>query len=262
MTTITQTFKFLGLSPKAQEVYELMLMKGPSTAAALSKELGMPRSTIYLELEALSNLKLISITGSYKKRKFLIDNPSVLIEILEKKVADINNLSPAIETLVSNLQNKIANSRWDVPNIKFFKGIAGIKKILESTNHARSKEILGIIPAYDIYKVVGEKYLQNLVAERVKRKIRVKNIWPMGKIPKIIQAHKEQLRNVRFSSEHSALPSTFLVFDNKVILITSTEELFSIEITSHDLAQAIRILFNMMWEKSTDDPRADQGVLK
>ncbi|MFH1610309.1 MAG: helix-turn-helix domain-containing protein [Patescibacteria group bacterium] len=250
MTTITKIFNFLELSKKAQNIYELMLTKGPVTATMLSQELNMPRSTVYFELGSLQSLKLISITGSYKKRKFVIENPNTLLEILDNKSQVIKDLIPLTQKTIEELQDTIKKSRWNVPDIKFFTGKEGVKKVLESTNYAKSKQVFGIIPAYDIYNILGEKYLKKLVKERIKRKVKVKNIWPIGKIPEFMSKHSEQLRDVVFSKEQISLPSTFLTFDNKVIIITSTKELFSIEITSHDLSQAIKILFEMMWEKA------------
>ncbi|MCG2686574.1 hypothetical protein L6278_00375 [Candidatus Parcubacteria bacterium] len=252
MTTITKIFNFLRLSKKAQEIYELMLTKGPITATMLSQELNMPRSTVYFDLGGLQSLKLISMTGSHKKRKFVIENPNTLLEILDNKSQVIKDLIPLTEKTVVELQNKISQSRWNIPDIKFFTGKEGVKKVLESTNSAKTKQVFGIVHAFDIYNILGEKYLKKLVNERVKRKIKVKNIWPIGEIPEFMSEHSEQLRDIRFSKEQISLPSTILTFDNKVIIITSTEELFSIEITSKDLAQAIRILFEIMWERAEE----------
>ena len=251
MTTISKVSKFLGLSNKAQKIYETMLERGPATATVLAQELNMPRSTVYFELGCLQSLKLISIIGNYKKRKFVVESPNYLLKILETKSQEIKELKPLAQDLVDKFQDKIAKSQWNIPDIKFFRGKEGVKKVLESTNQARSKEILGIIPVFDIYNIVGEKYLEKLVAERTRKKIKVRNIWPNCDVPKILNKHKEQLRDVRFSKEQINLHSTFLTFDNKVIIITSAEELFSIEITSKNLSQAIKILFEMMWEKAS-----------
>lgn len=250
MTKLNEIFDFLGLSARAEKIYKLLAERGQITASNLSQELNTPRSTIYLELENLRRLNLISITGSHGKRRFIMENPDILIEKIKEKTRETEDLLLTAQKIVQEQRKKIQEATWQIPRINFFKGIEGIKKILNLTNYAHRKEILGIIPIYDIYQSVGEKYLKKLTKERIKRGVRVKNIWPAGKIPEILQNHKEQLREVRFFREHLSLPSAILTFDNKVIIITSIKESLSIEIVSQDLAQVIKILFEMMWRQA------------
>lgn len=251
MATINKIFNFLNLSERALKIYETIVENGIISASSLARESEIPRSTVYLEIDRLLSHALISSTGSVKKRKFVAENPNNFIKILENKTSEINSLlSPTME-LVKGLQEKVASNSWfgRIPKIKFFNGKEGLKKVLTTTNQAKSKEILGIVRSFDIYESLGEEYMKNLITERIKKKIHTKNIWPAGKIPKAMDQHKEQLREIVFSKEQENIPSTIVVFDNKVILITSTKELFCVEIESRDLAQTFRVLFGILWDR-------------
>jgi len=251
MTTITKIFESLGLSQKSQSLYEIILERGPISAAILAKELNMPRATVYLQLNTLQDLGLVSITGSFRKRKFLPEKPENLVKLLKNRSERLSDLVPLAEKIVKELEEKLMTRKYPIPEIKFFRGSEGIKKVLDSTLEAKRKEVLGIIPVYDLYQAVGTDYIDRLIARRVKNGIRAKNIWPKGKeLPKGVTFHREQLRDIRFSTITDQFSSAIVTFDNTVIFITSAEELFSVQIKSHDLAQAIKVLFELLWDKS------------
>ncbi|NQT50211.1 helix-turn-helix transcriptional regulator [Candidatus Kuenenbacteria bacterium] len=251
MTTLSKIFKFLELSIKAQLVYELMIQRGPISASLISKELSMPRATVYFELDQLRKHDLVGFIGSHRKRRFIVENPNHLLGVFEQKSKQINEFIPDIKETIQNLNLQIQKASWKIPHIKFYRGKDGLKKVLSNTNKCKSKLILGINPVYDLHKAVGEKFLLKLITERVKKKIRVKNIWPADeKVPAFLKKHQEHLRNVRFSNKQKKLRSAIIVYDDVVVQITSAKELLSIEIKSQDLADSMRLMFEMMWDGS------------
>ncbi len=259
MTTTTKIFQFLGFSQRSQKIYSLIIQRGLISASILAEELNIPRSTVYFELDHLQRTGLISITGSLKKRKFTVENPDRLLELVEAKTRQAKKILPLTREASKEISGQIASKGWNVPDIKFFRGVEGVKKVLNAATNARSKKILAIMPAYDLYTILGEKYWQELVKKRIKNKVVAQNIWPIGQeMPTIVQEHikkhREHLHKVKFSKEQLHFNSAIFTFDETVSFITSTEELFSIQIKSYDLAQAIEALFRMLWKHARNNP--------
>jgi len=151
------------------------------------------------------------------------------------------------QDFVSGLTKKMKQDYWNIPTINFFQGVKGVQQTIRLTNQAISKKVFGIIPSTTLYEILGENFMKRYTEERLKNKIQIKNIWPEGQVPKELKNHKQQLREVRFSKKILSIPSSIIVFDDKVILITSKRELLSIVIKSKDLSQTIKVLFDIFW---------------
>lgn len=248
MTTIEKIFNNLGLSPKTYLIYDQVVKNGPILASWLAKSINMPRATVYLYLEELLSLGLIATTGSYKKRKFIAEDPKRIIELVENKSNKFMELIPEAEKIAKEVTANLFMRKFAIPEVKYFIGREKARKVIEENLNAKSKEILGIMAIYDIYETLGEDFLKKYTEQRIKKGIKVKNVWPKGKIPALLSKHKEQLRDVRFSAEQENFTTSFLTYDDMVILITSKEEMLTIQIKSQSLAQAIRTLFKFLWE--------------
>ncbi|MFA7663085.1 MAG: helix-turn-helix domain-containing protein [Patescibacteria group bacterium] len=249
MTTLNKVFKFLELSERAKHIYSLIINRGEISAAVLAEELELPRTTVYLELTGLEKLGLISTIGSYRKQKFTAENPDALTELVKSKMNHAGEVYTLAQEAAQILNAQILAQRgWGMPSIKFFRGVEGVKRVLKMTNQTKSKELIGINPAYDLYKILGGKFLNELTQERVKKNIRVRNIWPKEKIPVELAEHQKQLREMKFSGELGKFHSSIIVYDDVVILITSTQELLSIQIKSQDLAETMCAVFELLWK--------------
>jgi len=249
MTSINILLKKLGISQNGRKIYHALLRYGPISAHQLSQKLDIPRSTVYFELDILAKYGLTSNTGRSHKRRYIAESPQILHELVDRKVNEYHELKKLALSASQEAQTLIQETYQHMPEIQYFYGIDGIKKALIKTLQAKSP-IYGILPAFDIYKTVGSDFIKWLVAERVKRKIQVYNIWPEGKIPNELKRHKEQLRNIRFSKDSIDFRSSIITFDDYVILISSAKETFSVLIRSHDLSLAMKKVFTILWENA------------
>jgi hypothetical protein len=69
----------------------------------------------------------------------------------------------------------------------------------------------------------------------------IKPIWPT--------AH-EELRTVRLAPQGFNFPLTMYIYDNKVSLMSTKRENFSLIIESHEFMQTQKALFNILWQAS------------
>jgi len=258
MTTVKKIFKNLGLSDKTYLIYDQVVKNGPIPPSYLAKSINMPRSSVYLYLEELLKAGLISTTGSYKKRKFIAEDPKRLISLIEKKVEKFKELIPEAEKAAKKMTENLFLRKYAIPEVKYFIGKEGVRRVIEASLNAKSKEILGIIAISNLYDILGDDFLREYTQQRIKKGIRVKNIWPLGQEPEYLKRHKEQLRDLKFSENLKDFTASLLTYDDIVIIITSQEEILSIQIRSHNLSQAIKILFDQLWQKASNANRGGE----
>lgn len=81
-----QIFKLLGISEKEFRIYQVIYKKGPISVVNLSKNLNLPRATIYENISKLIGLKLINNINMNRSKVCIANNPSVFMSILNEKI--------------------------------------------------------------------------------------------------------------------------------------------------------------------------------
>ncbi len=254
MTTLSRfkkIFPFLGLSDKSFTLYEIIVKQGPLAASLLAKELTIPRATVYLELEKLRDNRLIAVTGSIRKRKYIAESNEALIQLLEEKSRNFTNLIPLAHELGKEVQEYLFTKNKKNPEINFFQGKEAVIKFFEATLHTKSKEMRSIVPINDLLKHLGTEYIDDFVKRRIKKGVLSRVIWPKDMIPyPSLIHHNEQLRKVRFLPSGITFRCGFITFDDYVYIFTSVDDLFCIQVRSKDLSQGLANLFDFIWENA------------
>ena len=103
----------LGLNKNEARVYLGLLQKGQATAAELVKSIGVHRNIIYDNLEKLIGKGLVSYIIEGKKRKFIAEDPNLILEFLddkkkdvEKKIETAKEFIPEINKILASVKEK------------------------------------------------------------------------------------------------------------------------------------------------------------
>lgn len=139
------------------------------------------------------------------------------------------------------------------PKILFFPGLEGYKTAYEDSHTTKEKKLFGIYSPKDVWDVLGEKYADYMVSQRMRRGIALKVIRSRTKevIPGKYPNSPMDLREVRFAPEGFDFPISTYVYDNKVLILSSRQELFGLIIESADIAAAHRNYFSALLQIST-----------
>lgn len=133
------------------------------------------------------------------------------------------------------------------PGISHYEGIEGIKKVYEDTLRAPCpEEILVLRSIYDSEEL--EDFIQEYVERRAKLGIKSRTISPPGiRHPSL--SEEELLRSLRFlPRENFSLPTEISIYGDKVALISLRKDLIATVIQSQDVAETLRILFELIWQ--------------
>lgn len=235
----------IGLSEDEIAVYLACLQLGDASVQDVADASNVKRTTVYPVAKSLLERGLI---GQYETRRGLqlsAHRPELLLSQLEERTKEVSAIIPQLKAF-----QKKESFR---PQIKYFEGKEGYYTICDDSLQKHQSEILWIGDPAEIYKLIGEKYDNEIyIPKRLKRKISIRallrrNSWA----EKLCDMDNYSLmREIRLLPENYELPSTQFIYENKVAFINSSKELISVLIESKDVAETERSKFELLWQQS------------
>ena len=234
----------IGFDDKEANVYLACLELDDGSNTQISKRTGLNRITNY---EILKRLERRGVARMFLKRNtkhFIAVDPRIVIKQAKEKLALAEMAIP--EFLAGT--NKIAKK----PRIYFFEGIDGIKSIYDDSLNSKG-EILTFTNPKDIESVLGKKYVDRYVYERVLRKISVHGLAPDNPAGKHAKAIGEAvLRQARiFPEEKYNISNEIMIYDDKIAIFSGKDEIGLI-IENKALFDTFRNIWKMSWDNAEE----------
>ncbi len=227
-----------GLSEKEANVYLINLKTGKATANRISELSNYPRSTVYDILERLKNSGLISSCIIDNKTNFIANSPKTLLVLLDEKKEAISELIPQLEDM--------SNQVGDKPQAEVFQGEKALIKIFdEILNNAR--ELLVIGSQENALKKIGY-HQKKFRLKRIKNKIKIKQLLEDSKEAR--NNPIDELTKIKFLKRLEKSKEGTFIYGEYVYHIIFQYEISAIKIKSKEHADAMRIMFEEIWNKA------------
>ncbi len=123
----TKIFQELGLSDITQRVFNDIVSNGTATASKLAERVGIPRPSVYDHLKILIKNGLVSERSEENKKVFQIDDVRNIQELLDSKIAKLQEEKRQFVTSLPSLLQKVA---FVEPQVKFYTGKDGMKQVM------------------------------------------------------------------------------------------------------------------------------------
>jgi HTH-type transcriptional regulator, sugar sensing transcriptional regulator len=242
-----ESLKSFGLNEKEAKVYLALLQLGKTTAYAVSTRSGLKKPTTYVILDQLIKKGFAFQIPRERKHLFFAESPDKCFALAREK------LSLAQESLPELMAAKKGNA--EKVNISHFEGIDGIKEIFNKLIDNLKKnpeQERGIVGFYAHTKDTPEelkKYWLELANEFRQNKITRKGLTPRDES---LQWYFENAKE--YGIDLMGLPVekynsnvSFEIYD-KYVQIISHRYLQGTLIENRDVADALRQIFEIMWE--------------
>ncbi len=228
----------IGLTDKEARVYLSLIELGPSVVSSLAGKAKINRVTTYDILEKLKAKGLISSFTKQHIKYFAATDPEVVASNFEQKAKSLVASVPSLK----RLRGETAH-----PRIQYFEGLDGIKAIYADTltskteilNFSNSEEIRKIWPTYD----------KDYVSKRAKKKIPLKGIITADEAGKKVKAedalYRREMRLI--PKDRYSFTNEINIYDDKVSIISFTDELIGMIIESKEIANTQRAIFKIAW---------------
>ncbi|MCC7160255.1 hypothetical protein IT399_00800 [Candidatus Nomurabacteria bacterium] len=239
-----------GLSEEQSLVYQALLDKGPQRASDLSKWTGIKRGLIYKVLEQLESMGLVSKNGGIGTvATFSPAHPSLLLSNIERKEKEIALNKEILLSSIGSLSSKY-NLILGKPNVQFFEGEDGIKKVLADTLTSKT-EIYAYSDIEAIFKYIPE-INKEYVAKREKLKLKKKGIFidtPEAR-QLLTDYHSEITENKFMKQDALSFESIMQIYDDKISYITlSPNKMIGVIIEDPIIYRMHKYIYEFLWSQ-------------
>ena len=243
----SQTEKVLldaGFSAKEIAVYIALLQMGKGTVTHIARKASVNRTTSYEILNDLVKKGVVRISGKEPKQEYVAEPPETIEKYIDREIAQREDSKKRIRDIIPELQS--VHDVSERPRVKFYEGLEGLQQVFDDTLTAKSPIVA--FATYDTAHTTLPKYFEGYYKKRAKAGITARGIVPSTPMALERQSsNKEELRDLALVPGDKYMFSPDIeIYDNKV-MIASWREKLGIIIESHEIADALKKIFELAW---------------
>lgn len=156
-----------GLTDTEARVYLYLLNKTPKTIVEISREISLPRTSIYDNAEKLLIKGLLTKVINYKSQKLRALPLSILQTIIDKEKIHLEHLEKNLSFLQKTVSHSLHPSIHT--EIKYYHGKQGFMQMMWNTLSAKQEIIR--YPEFGRIDIVGEKFFRSWTKQILEQKI-------------------------------------------------------------------------------------------
>lgn len=258
LRTILKSFQ---LTEKEIKVFTKVLEAGAQPASYIARVCEMPRNTVRSMLDALVKKGLMVKTNRANTQYYMTEKKENLVRALKLKRMQTEEEFNNQIVLLEQYGDELSSRHWAAsrPRITFYEGLNGLEKVYEDT--LTSKEGLRSWASFDPLMQIKPEYFKNYFKRRAQKKVAMKSIHP--DTPDAQEGQKRDAQELRQSALVPANKFNWLpeiqVYDNK-INITSWSEKLGIIIESQEIADAMKVIFDLSFEAASNYGKVSKPV--
>jgi hypothetical protein len=264
---VTETLKNFGLSENETIVYLAALKHEETAPYQLSKDTGIPRTTVYDVLLGLSLKGLVEMEKSdgiqKQQTRIRATNPSVLRSIIRERHQELNRIEVDVVDILPIIKSSFtANTQSS--DFQYFSGIEGAKSVLFSEDVALVDEPIyafdNLMPMDAFGKEAINEDVKKSTGFRSTSQTKIHELIPLTSWAKHVlsyQVGRDEkyllARNIRFVDSP--------IFDQKMRIVIKGDrvriacaheaEAWGLVIKSQALSSSLLSIFHLLWMQAT-----------
>ncbi len=237
---ISDVLNQIGLENKQASIYMALLELGTASVQLIAQKAQLKRPTTYLILDELQAKGLVSIVPREKKALYTAESPEKLIGDLHKKQELIKRFMPELLALY--------NEKKEKPKVRMYEGKEGIKEVYRMIYSSSSVDFFGTTREVQKY---DPEQLWNYVKRTQTEKVYTRDLLTHCKedYEYAKKATPGPNYEVRFVKQGNKFLTDNAVFGDNVVFFSFHPQIFAVMITSREISQAIKTLFEFAWSQ-------------
>lgn len=193
----------------------------------------------------LEQLNLITKSKIGKRLSYLPANPIQIEMLAEKRRNILLNNEYRFKSLLPSLTQRY-HQLTEQPAVRQYQGVEGLKDIYDDILQTKADVMLIISP--NQHDFLGSDYLDDFVATRVRKGIKVQALTPQGfTLQKTPAKHKAHLiEHTFYNPDTYNIPVEINIYADKVAYLSYGQEVFGTVIHSQQIADSMRQLFMIL----------------
>jgi len=244
---LIKTLEYIGFSEKEVLVYLALLSLGKGTVTQISRKAGINRPTGYHVLASLEIKELVRVSGKEPKQEYVAEPPDQIEKMLLKKIENDQSYMKEVRKIIPEL--KSMHNIADRPKVLFYEGKEGIEKVYEDT--LTSKEPIRAYANVNEMHQALPNYFPEYYKRRKDKGISIRAIFPINKegFLRAREDKNEARESALIPADKYYFSPEINIYDNKV-MIASWKEKLGIIIESHEIADAMKKVFELSWAEA------------
>lgn len=241
MNTLVRQLTDIGLQEKEAKVYQALLALGSSTVLPIAKKANLQRTYVYDILDLLEKKGLVSHFEKNGRRRYMAEDPSVIDTLLKKRVSEFSEILPELKALFNATPTK--------PRVKFYEGKEEVRAIYEGLTQVAAYDCI-----YSHPHVVATwgSYSTELGRRIAAKNIRVRELLAATELPPYHVHYQAGKQEVRLLPKDVTISIDFILYDQKLALISYDKEIHTVVIESPGIVNSFRALFDYMWHSTRE----------
>lgn len=253
MDTLIRELGHFGLSEKEAAVYLASLELGPAPVQDISHKGKVNRATTYVMIETLMSRGLMSSFVRGKKRFYASESPERLRAVLTLQRRELEQKEKEFDTVYPML-SALYNAEGAKPQIRYLEGMEGVKTVRELFETLKG-EIIHFSP-FEPQDTPHElqhghdEYTRNLIAQNVVYRALLAMETPdLDRVPKHPNVEVRLVPRAQFPVD-----AEITVRGNTICLYSFKSAVLAVVITSQEIANGFRSLFDLAWKGAEGFP--------
>ena len=239
---LISTLEGMGLRRPEAQVYLAAVELGEATAAKIAEKAQLKRPSVYVLLDELTAKGLISSVSGRGVAHFTAQDPRTVVATAMERMHILKSALPELEALAKRpVEHK--------PSVRFYEGISGIQSVLEDTITTPNTTILKWSDPKLATATLGDYYAEH-IKERVSRNVFIRSVLENNETARLFKVRQiTEKRDVRIVPEKYNFNDEITVYGDKVAIV-SYKDLVGLIIENKLLAETMRNLFELTWERA------------
>ncbi len=246
MNTLIEELEKFGLSEKEASVYLASLELGPSPVQDICHKGKVNRATTYVMIESLMNRGLMSSFVRGKKRFYVSESPERLRAVLRVQRRELESKEEQFEKTFPML-SALYNAEGAKPQIRYMEGMEGIATVREMFEKLDG-EVIQFAPFQpsvmaEELSIGRSEHIQKIHSvNSAFRILLVTDQTDPSKLPDLPNVEIRMIPSARFPTD-----AEIVVRGNTICLYSFKSAILAVVITSLELANGVRSLFELAW---------------
>lgn len=244
-----------GLSERESAVYIALLGRKECGASYLAKTTNIPRGSVYEILEKLEKLNFVSRLDISGKQKYEARSPTEIMDKIDEELDKLKSKAELVKEAVQELEMMQGQSTKR-PKVHYSQGVVGARNVMEDTLSSKEKCMRAFIPVTELSEFIGSGYMVDYTNRRVQSGLQVK-VFRTSQQNRLASPEAQGIdfphdpgvgRYINYTDKVFSFPITFYIYDQKVAIISSKRESFSLTIEDDEFAKLQKSIFDFVWE--------------
>lgn len=245
----------LGVTQTEFKMYLQLLSTGPCTKTDFANRFKIPRTTVFANVERLSQKGLVSQITQNNRNIVIAENPKKLQVLalnrkieLEEELNIAKNASKELSSFINSISDNLPKLEHENdPTVKYYIGAAGFRTVCQRSLENATDEILFITNIKTWNEIYTNDDRDYDTKERKRRKIKLKVLAVNN-----VEGRNFQSEDTKYNRKTSLLPEHYyfkpsiILSNDEVSIINYSPSYFAtaIVMSDKDIAEFYRMFFS------------------